>query len=158
MAADSTGHGVPGAIMSILNISALDKALENGITHAGDILNFARTEIINRLKNDGTAEGGKDGMDAALIILDRDKMTLEFALANNPLWLIRNSELIEYKGEKMPVGKHDKQNQPFTRTKIELQKNDLIYIFTDGYADQFGGEKIQILQKENKEKNSSIPI
>ncbi|MBK8927926.1 MAG: SpoIIE family protein phosphatase [Crocinitomicaceae bacterium] len=164
VAADSTGHGVPGAIMSMLNISSLEKAVAEKLTSSDDILNFTRTKIIQTLANDGSAEGGKDGMDAVLLLFNKEKTKLEFSLANNPLWLIRQSSntppdadsplprrgaggedggwgLTEYHPDKMPVGKHDKQNIPFTKQEIDLQKGDLIYIFTDGFADQFGGEK-----------------
>ncbi|MCH2232743.1 MAG: SpoIIE family protein phosphatase [Crocinitomicaceae bacterium] len=139
--ADSTGHGVPGAIMSILNISGIEKAVENGATAAGDIFNQARVTIIDRLKKDGSAEGGKDGMDASLLILNPEKTKLEYVAANNPIWIVREGELIDIKGEKMPVGKHDNDHIPFEGGEFELQKGDIIYAMTDGFQDQFGGEK-----------------
>ena len=138
--ADSTGHGVPGAIMSMMNMNSLKEAVKEGQSTSDTILNYTRKIIIDTLANDGSIEGGKDGMDAALIILNKEKTTLQFTLANNPLWLIRNGELIEYKADKMPVGKHDNQNQPFTKIEIGLEKGDQIYLSTDGYADQFRGE------------------
>ena len=141
VAADSTGHGVPGAIMSMLNISSLEKAVTEKISTSDALLNFTRSKIIQTLANDGSAECGKEGMDAVLLIFNKEKSELEFSMANNPVWIIRNGELIEFKPDKMPVGKHDKQAQPFTRNSEELQLGDLIYIFTDGFADQFGGEK-----------------
>ncbi|MES2836883.1 MAG: tetratricopeptide repeat protein [Bacteroidota bacterium] len=141
VAADSTGHGVPGAIMSILNIACLKEAITKGITSADLILNETRNLVIENLKNDGSAEGGKDGMDCSLLSFDLKNNKLEFALSNNPLWLFRNNELIEFNADKMPIGKHVKQNVPFNLQNISLQKGDTIYIFTDGYADQFGGEK-----------------
>jgi ligand-binding sensor domain-containing protein/serine phosphatase RsbU (regulator of sigma subunit) len=140
-AADSTGHGVPGAIMSILNITSLENAVKEGATNPADILNHTRKNIIERLKKDGSVEGGKDGMDCSLLSFDFKNNKLSFALANNPLWLVRNGECIEYKADKMPVGKHDRDSVSFTQQEIDLEKGDLIFIFTDGFADQFGGPK-----------------
>jgi phosphoserine phosphatase RsbU/P len=137
----STGHGVPGAIMSMMNMNSLKEAVKEGCLASDEILNHTRSTIIETLANDGSTEGGKDGMDAALIIFNPDKSELEFSLANNPLWIIRGGELLEFKADKMPVGRHDKQDTLFTRHSEKLQKEDLIYIFTDGFADQFGGEK-----------------
>lgn len=141
VAADSTGHGVPGAIMSMLNMNSLKESVIENLCEPHLILNQTRNIVIETLANDGSKEGGKDGMDAALIVFDQQKTKAEFSLANNPLWLIRNRELIEYKADKMPIGKHDKQDQSFTKHELLLEKGDTIYIFTDGYADQFGGEK-----------------
>jgi len=142
-AADSTGHGVPGAIMSILNITCLEIAVSEGLTHPAEILNHTRKNIIARLKKGGSSEGGRDGMDCCLVSFDKTKNQIHFALANNPLWLIRRDtkDLIEFKPDKMPVGKHDKQEISFTKNQADIQKGDTIYLFTDGYADQFGGEK-----------------
>ena len=139
--ADSTGHGVPGAIMSILNISSIEKAVEQGKTNPADIFNAVRKLIIERLKKDGSKEGGKDGMDASLISLNEGKTKMEYVAANNPIWIIRNGELIDIKAEKMPVGKHDHDNIPFKGGTFDLQKDDIIYTMTDGFQDQFGGEK-----------------
>jgi ligand-binding sensor domain-containing protein/serine phosphatase RsbU (regulator of sigma subunit) len=138
--ADSTGHGVPGAIMSILNISSLEKSIEKEV-EAHKILNETRKIIIERLKKDGSEEGGKDGMDASLLVINKDKSKLSFALANNPIFIVRNNELIEFKGDKMPVGKHDNDQISFTLHTFEIQKEDVIYSLTDGFQDQFGGEK-----------------
>ena len=80
-------------------------------------------------------------MDAVLCVYDSEKNHLQFACANNPLWLLRGGAFIEYKPDKMPVGKHPEGNKPFTLQSIDLQKDDIIYLFTDGYADQFGGEQ-----------------
>ena len=137
--ADSTGHGVPGAIMSILNISSLEKAVDQGLCEPSDILNHTRKTIIERLKKDGSIEGGKDGMDASLISIDFKKNVLTHAAANNPVWIVRQQQLIELSPDKMPVGKHDKDNVPFSQHSTQLQKNDLIYTLTDGFPDQFGG-------------------
>ena len=160
--ADSTGHGVPGAIMSILNISSLEKSIEKE-TAPDQILNKTRKIIIERLKKDGSTEGGKDGMDCSLLVLNQDRTQLSFAAANNPVFilrLIRHSvldtesdneiagqarndgyELIEFKPDKMPVGKHDNDTESFTLHTALLQKGDVIYALTDGFPDQFGGDK-----------------
>ncbi|MBS1646516.1 MAG: SpoIIE family protein phosphatase [Bacteroidetes bacterium] len=140
--ADSTGHGVPGAIMSLLNSMSLEKAVEQGITQPSKILDYTRKEIINRLKKDGSSDGGKDGMDCSLCVYDFSKMKLFVACANNPVWIVRNTEVIEIKPDKMPVGKsHNNHHAPFIQHEVDLQKGDVIYTFTDGYADQFGGPK-----------------
>ncbi|MCX6294849.1 MAG: tetratricopeptide repeat protein [Bacteroidetes bacterium] len=157
--ADSTGHGVPGAIMSILNISSLEKAIEEGYTETADILNHTRSNIIERLKRDGSIEGGKDGMDCSLITFDFITQEMTYSAANNPIWVIRQSfsdacknELLEFKADKMPVGKHDKDSEPFTQHSFQLQKNDIVYTLTDGLPDQFGGAKgKKFMHKQLKE-------
>ncbi len=140
--ADSTGHGVPGAIMSMLNISCLEKAVDfEHQTSPAHILNFTRSRIINTLSKDGSTDGGKDGMDCSLISFDFANKRLTFAGANNPVWIVRNKEMIELLADKMPVGKHDKDNVPFTEQEFQLQKGDCVYALTDGMPDQFGGPK-----------------
>ena len=139
--ADCTGHGVPGAFMSLLNISFLNEnIIEKEIQNPAQVLIAQRKQIIKALNPSGT-ENSKDGMDCVLCAFDFNDYTLEFAAANNPLWLIRNNELIEHKANKMPVGKGEDNDKDFTCKKIELQKGDMIYTFTDGYADQFGGPR-----------------
>jgi serine phosphatase RsbU (regulator of sigma subunit) len=139
--ADSTGHGVPGAIMSILNISSLEKAVEQGICEPSEILNKTRKTIIERLKKDGSTEGGKDGMDASLICFDLSNHKIFHSAANNPIWIIRENNFIELNPDKMPIGKHDKDQIAFTQHEFQLEKGDVIYTFTDGLPDQFGGPK-----------------
>ena len=139
--ADSTGHGVPGAIMSILNISAIEKAVESNNLEPAEIFNAARKTIIERLKKDGSEDGGRDGMDASLISLNADKSKMTYVAAKNPIWIIRAGELIEIKAEKMPVGKHDHDHIPFNGGEMKLEKGDVIFLLTDGYQDQFGSEK-----------------
>ena len=140
--ADSTGHGVPGAIMSMLNISCLNEAIEGQkLLQPKDILNYTRYKVIKHLSNDGSQEGGKDGMDCSLICFDFLNNKFNYSAANNPIWIIRNNELIELKPDKMPVGKHDRDSESFNQNEIELQKGDVIYTLTDGMPDQFGGPK-----------------
>lgn len=139
--ADCTGHGVPGAFMSLLNINFLNEnVIERGIKHPSDILTEQRKEIIKSLNPKGD-ENSKDGMDCVLCAFDLENNQLEFAAANNPLWLVRNKELTEYKADKMPVGKGEDNAKDFRNQIVELQKGDIIYTFTDGFADQFGGPK-----------------
>jgi serine phosphatase RsbU (regulator of sigma subunit)/Tfp pilus assembly protein PilF len=159
--ADSTGHGVPGAIMSLLNITSLEKATEH-FTSPAEILNHTRNTIIERLSKDGSNEGGKDGMDCSLCMFDFDNKKLVVAAAHNPVWIIRGSEIIEIKGDKMPVGKHDNQHFPFSQHQIELQKDDVIYTLTDGFADQFGGKNGKKFMSKNLRdllaKNAHLPM
>lgn len=140
MCADSTGHGVPGAIMSILNISSLELAIKDGAHNPSEILNYARKEIIERLKNDGSTEGGRDGMDGALIKLNKERNSMNYAASNQPVWLVREGEMLILRADKMPIGKHDKDYIPFNEYQHDLKKGDMIYLHTDGYPDQFGGE------------------
>ena len=138
---DCTGHGVPGAFMSLLNISLLnDLAVDKKITHPNLLLNALRDEIIKALNPEGSEVESKDGMDAVLCSFDMEKAVLQFACANNPLWLIRNNELIEHAPDKFPVGMHYAEMKSFRLQSIQLQKDDSLYLFTDGYADQFGGK------------------
>ena len=136
---DCTGHGVPGAFMSLLNISFLNEnVIERNIIEPNKILNEQRKEIIKALNPKGT-ENSKDGMDCVLCRFDFNSMLLTFAAANNPLWLMRNGKIIEYFPDKMPVGKYNEADKEFTQQTIQLQKDDIVYTFTDGYTDQFGG-------------------
>ncbi|MBN8702623.1 MAG: SpoIIE family protein phosphatase [Bacteroidetes bacterium] len=135
--ADCTGHGIPGAFMSLLNISLMNEAvLSKGYTSPSEIFGFVR-KILNIFSE---RQQNKDGMDAVLCVLDKSKKTLQFSCANNTLWLVRNNELIEYDSDNMPVGKYY-VDAPFMVHTLQLQDGDTIYLTTDGYPDQFGGEK-----------------
>ncbi|MBN2683592.1 MAG: SpoIIE family protein phosphatase [Bacteroidales bacterium] len=139
-ASDCTGHGVPGAFMSMLGIAFLDEIVANNLDiSANDILEQLRFNVIESLHQTGKEGESKDGMDMALLVVDWDKNQVQFAGANNPLYLFRNNELIEIKPDKMPIGFHIKK-QVFTNHVIDLQPNDTMYLFSDGYADQFGGD------------------
>jgi serine phosphatase RsbU (regulator of sigma subunit) len=159
--ADSTGHGVPGAIMSLLNITSLEKAIETS-TEPSEILNKTRTTIINRLKRDGSADGGKDGMDCSLCVFDLRQNKLFVSAANNPVWIVRGTETIEVKPDKMPVGKHDRQENSFVQLEIQLERNDVIFSLTDGFPDQFGGEKGKKFMSKNLREllsaNAQLPM
>jgi ligand-binding sensor domain-containing protein/serine phosphatase RsbU (regulator of sigma subunit) len=138
--ADSTGHGVPGAIMSILNISCLEKAVEaQKLIQPSEILNHTRIKIIETLKKDGSIDGGKEGMDCSLVCFDFKNYKLTYAIANSSVWIVRNKQIIVFARDKMPVGKHDKDTIPFAQHTFEIQKGDLVYTLTDGFVDQFGG-------------------
>jgi len=144
--ADSTGHGVPGAIMSMLNISCLNDSVEaKRLVQPKDILNNTRLRIIDHLANDGSKEGGKDGMDCSLVSFDFKNLKITYSAANNPVWIVRSNngkkEFIELSYDKMPVGKHDRDKISFTQNTVDLQKGDLVYTLTDGLPDQFGGTK-----------------
>ena len=139
-AADCTGHGVPGAFMSMLGNSLLNEIVIENKTHkASEILDRLRTKIIWALSKENVSEN--DGMDIGLCVWDKSNNTLEFAGANNNAVIVRNNALQEIKGDKMPVGNYHGEEKPFTSNEFKLQKNDAIYLYTDGYADQFGGPK-----------------
>ena len=141
IAADCTGHGVPGAFMSMLGVTMLNEIV-NGkhILMPDQIIENLREGIIKALKQVAEEDSIKDGMDIAVCVVDFDNNILWYAGANNPLYLVRGRELIHYRADKMPVAIHYKM-LPFTLQKIELQKGDAFYIFSDGYSDQFGGPK-----------------
>jgi two-component system, sensor histidine kinase LadS len=138
-ASDCTGHGVPGSLMSMLGITMLHEIVnEKNFIHSDEILNELRTNIARTLKQEGKPGEQKDGMDMALLIYDRARGELEFSGANNPMYIIRDGKMIEYKGNNMPVAYYHHMAD-FTRHTIQLQKGDRVYLFTDGFPDQFGG-------------------
>ena len=140
VAADCTGHGVPGAFMSMLGVSFLYEIVnKEGIMQPAEILNRLREFVKLTLSQTGKKDEQKDGMDISLSTLDLDNMKLQWAGAYNPLILIRDSEVIEYKADKMPVAIHITDHMPFTNHEIDLQPNDAFYMFSDGFPDQFGG-------------------
>jgi serine phosphatase RsbU (regulator of sigma subunit) len=150
-ACDCTGHGVPGALVSVVCHNALNRAVKeyNKIMPA-EILDCVAELVLENFSSDDDV---KDGMDASVCALNIATGELYWAGANNPLWLIRHAELdsasveiIEYKPNKQPIGKFD-DRVPYTNHKIEIAKGDTIYLFTDGYADQFGGERGKKLTK-----------
>lgn len=142
IAADCTGHGVPGAFMSMLGVSLLNEIVnKHPVTKANDILTELREEVKRTLKQRGAEGETKDGMDIALAMVDLKNMKLQFAGAYNPLYLFRDGELIQYKADRMPIGIYVKEKPEFTNHIIDLKKGDTFYVFSDGYQDQFGGEK-----------------
>jgi serine phosphatase RsbU (regulator of sigma subunit) len=141
ISADCTGHGVPGAFMSMLGVTLLNEII-NGkhILMPDQIIENLRQGIIKSLKQVAEEDSIKDGMDIAVCVVDFDKNILWYSGANSPLYLVRGGELTHYRADKMPVAIHYRM-EPFTLNKIDLQKGDAFYIFSDGYADQFGGPK-----------------
>jgi len=142
--ADCTGHGISGAMMSMLGTAFLNEIVnKNDVTSSTEILEHLRERIITSLHQqlDNNMQYSRDGMDISLCIIDIVDNQLEFSGANNPVYLIRKGELIELKPDKMPIGIHDFIDEPFTSQQIELESNDLLYMFTDGFADQFGGKR-----------------
>jgi len=141
-AADCTGHGVPGAFMSLLGITFLNEIVhEKGIIQPHEILNQLRIRIKESLNKEGNIEEYKDGMDMAICMIHKKTHELEYAGAYNSLYIIRDKELQEIKADKMPVGLSGRMDESFTLQKTKLQENDSFYMFSDGYPDQFGGPK-----------------
>ena len=139
--ADCTGHGVPGAFMSMLGVTMLNEIV-NGkqVLMPDQIIENLRQGVIKSLNQVVDECAVKDGMDIAVCLVDFDANVLWYSGANSPLYLIRGGELIHYRPDKMPVAIHYKMH-PFTINKIDLKKGDVFYMFSDGYADQFGGPK-----------------
>ncbi|NOZ34337.1 MAG: SpoIIE family protein phosphatase [Chlorobi bacterium] len=145
-AADSTGHGVPGAFMSMLGIAFLNEIVTEDF-YASDscsaslILDGLRDKIKKTLRQTGQGEDQtSDGMDMSIILINTENLTMQYAGAYNPLYIVRNNKLTEVQADKMPVGVYVKDNQNFTNKRAQLQKNDILYMFSDGYYDQFGEE------------------
>ncbi|UKN00373.1 SpoIIE family protein phosphatase [Paracrocinitomix mangrovi] len=168
--ADCTGHGVPGAMVSVVCNNALNRSIrEFGLTEPGEILDNTRKLVIETF--DQSEEEVKDGMDIALIVFNKKTRELKFAGANNPLWIVRdtnnetnlplekakvleeeNIQLVEFKGDKQPIGVHF-DPKPFHTLTLTVSKNEWIYIFSDGFADQFGGEKGKKMMYKPMKKN-----
>ncbi len=143
-AADCTGHGVPGAFMSLLGISFLNEIVQRReITEASEILNELRSQIKHSLRQHGQPDESKDGIDMALCAIDQKNRTMQYAGAFNPLYLIREgetqAELIEFKADRMPLGYHLGKDRAFSNHEIKLEIGDTFYIFSDGFIDQKGG-------------------
>ena len=140
--ADCTGHGVPGALMSILGISFLEEIINNRrITEPDLILNELSLRVISALKQKGERNETKDGMDISVCVIDRVKSSLQFSGAHNNLYLIRNKELKEYSADRLSVGYSDEPGATFSSQTIGISRGDIIYMSTDGYTDQFGGKE-----------------
>lgn len=161
-AVDCTGHGVPGAFMSIVGYNLLDKIVgEHGITQPADILNKLNKGVEDTLRKEISNDDVKDGMDIALCAFDRNTGLIEFAGAYNSLYIVSKHEVVTEQGEKLvpnmvdenglnlyeikpdrfPIGSYSETKKQYTNNGLKLQKNDTVYLFSDGYADQFGGKK-----------------
>ena len=137
-AADCTGHGVPGAMVSVVCHNALNRSVkEYNLKKPGEILDKTREIVVAEFEK--SDEDVKDGMDISLCAIEIDSYCLFWAGAHNPLWILRNNEILEYKADKQPIGKFAFAKS-FTTHEFKLLENDEIYIFTDGFQDQFGGE------------------
>ena len=146
--ADCTGHGVPGAMISIFCSNALNRAIkEFYLLDPGNILDKVRSLVIETFEKSNMEV--RDGMDISLCVFNFKTFELDWAGANNPLWLVRNQEMIEYKPDRQPIGKFDNPTN-FKTHKIKLEKGDKFYIFSDGLADQFGGQKGKKLKTGKK--------
>lgn len=142
-AADCTGHGVPGALVSIVNYNLLNKAvLEKKLTVPGEILDAANQSLTQTLHQSYNEAQIKDGMDVALLSINRKTGDVHYAGANNPIYILSSGRITEVKANKFPVGAFmEEKIQNFTTHKISIQKGDKVYLFSDGFADQFGGPK-----------------
>ncbi len=169
--ADSTGHGVPGALMSMLGVTLLNEQFRTfGIRQPGEILEHLRSKVKEILAQEGSANDQKDGMEMAIVIIDRKTKECQFAGANRPLLLFRKKEQLEeveripypsleyddcelytIKGDNQPIGVHWEE-QGFTNHLIKLQEHDSLYIFSDGFVDQYGGKKRKKFKTRNFKK------
>ena len=157
--ADCTGHGVPGAFMSMLGISFLNEIIiDSGRTEPSAVLDMLRQKIVKALEQKNESKQRRDGMDVTICIWDKNKQVLSYAGANNPLWIVSKNQHLgvnvktsvnssgtlfmhELSPDKQPVGFHTSDFKPFSQVDVKLSPGDIIYSFTDGFADQFGGEK-----------------
>jgi len=147
--ADSTGHGVPGGFMTMLGHAFLDDIVNRkNITNTGEILDKLRENIIYSLDQSYGNKGSKDGMDISICRIEKTNLKAQYSGAYNSMLLVSNSETKIFKANKMPIGVYIKM-KPFSTQQIQLQKNDLIYMFTDGFQDQFGGEDNQKYMAKN---------
>ena len=140
--ADCTGHGIPGAFMSLIGMGVLNEIIySKQINDTNAILDELRRIVILALNPEGALEEGKDGMDLILGRLHLKTKELQYSAAYNPFYVYQNGKLVKYKADKMPVGKYAESEKPFTQFTIQLSTGDIIYASTDGFRDQFGGEK-----------------
>jgi serine phosphatase RsbU (regulator of sigma subunit) len=153
-AVDCTGHGVPGAFMSMLANTLLNQTIKDPNIHSpADVLDFLNHELPENLKSYKDGVVIRDGMDIALCTIDFESRELAFAGANNSCLITRGDKLIELKADKQAISaSHDKEQKPFTNQRLILQKGDIVYLYTDGYADQFGGPDKKKFMRKNLKK------
>lgn len=152
--ADCTGHGVPGAFMSLIGMKILNQSIkQKEVNSPAEALDFLNAQVYDTMNKHASKDSiVRDGMDAVLFAINFNKLTLSFAGANNSLYIVRDKEIIELKPDKQPIGAYEAQ-QSFTNYAFQLQKGDTIYATTDGYIDQFGGhEGKKLKSKKFKEK------
>ncbi len=139
-AVDCTGHGVPGAFMSMLGVAGLNDIIRRSeVTQANHVLEYLREHIKTSLQQTGKTGEQRDGMDMALVVIDTETMELQYAGAHRPILLVQNGQSTELKPDKMPVGVHRKE-EPFNNQKVNIQKGDCLFLCSDGFSDQIGGE------------------
>jgi len=140
--ADCTGHGVPGAFMSLIGLKIFNQSIkQQNVNSPAEALDYLNNEVFNTVNKHSDSDNIiRDGMDVALCSINFKTLKLTFSGAKNPVYIIRNKELHEIKGDKQPIGSYAAQ-EPFTNKEYQLEKGDMVYIFSDGYADQFGGPK-----------------
>jgi serine phosphatase RsbU (regulator of sigma subunit) len=147
---DCTGHGVPGALMSILGISFLNEIMQNGFKlNANRVLNMMREKVMKALNQTGNSGDTKESIDIGLCIFDCSSGKMQFSGANRPLLMFRDGEMTEFKPDKMTIGVAPLQETPFTNNLIDIKAGDTFYLFSDGYSDQFG----EMTNKKLKYKN-----
>ncbi|MCK5170018.1 MAG: serine/threonine-protein phosphatase, partial [Bacteroidales bacterium] len=140
--ADCTGHGVPGAFMTMLGLTILNDIIKQDIElKANIILEKLRTHVVQALNQPGKEYDSFDGMDIALCMIDMKNMELQYAGANNPLLLVRDKNMQVIKADKMPIGIETKTILPYTNNCMDIKIGDILYMFSDGFRDQFGGSK-----------------
>jgi len=148
--ADCTGHGVPGAFMSILGISILNEIVSKSETIiASEVLNELRGNLIKSLRQTGESDEARDGMEMALCVVDFENQKLQYSGAFRPLYLIRDKELQEIKGDSMPIGVYNEEEISFSNTELHFKENDIIYLFSDGFVDQIGGPNRKTFRSNN---------
>jgi Stage II sporulation protein E (SpoIIE). len=148
--ADCTGHGVPGAFMSTMGISTLNEIISNNRNlKANTVLNILRSKIIGALHQTGKEGEAADGMDISLCMINKEMTKLEYSGAYNSLFIFQGGELKEYKANRMPIGIHYGEEVAFTNYEINVSKGDTIYLFSDGFSDQFGGPEGTKYKKSN---------
>jgi len=159
---DCTGHGVPGAFMSLIGNTLLNEIVhEKEASNPADILKLLQAGVVSSLKQGDEEATSRDGMDIAFCTIDKVNMQLQYAGAHNPLYLVRDGELHETKGDKLFIG-DDRFGSDFENHTIELKEGDCLYTFTDGYADQIGGPNDRKFYyqpfQELIVKNSGLPM
>jgi sigma-B regulation protein RsbU (phosphoserine phosphatase) len=152
--ADCTGHGVPGAFMSLLGVSFMNEIISRTvIVRANEILNQLRGQLIKSLRQTGRNDETKDGMEIALCVIDFRKRKIQFSGAFRPLYFFRNGILNEIHGDTMPIGLYEEEEEnSFTNKEVLFEKDDTIYMFTDGYLDQIGGQSRKTFRSNNFKK------
>jgi len=143
--ADCTGHGVPGAFMSMLGFAYLNEIVNKSPNIKANIILNELRERVKASLHQNDSSYSKDGMDIALAIIDHANMKLQFAGANNPLVICRDSKIINIQPDKMPIGIYTAEDESFTLNEFKLELDDIVYMFSDGYVDQFGGDKLKRL-------------